>query len=111
MRHYILCICALAFSGCCGLPDIGPQAAPAAKIAAQSSQTTHTGCTLTAGMECGGESLFGGRLDLPNFIPLFRSVWGIVNPGSPSPLKTQADPCARVEADPCSTPGACVVPE
>lgn len=86
----VLCL-GFLLAGCCGM-DAAPSsyAGPTAKPAAQAVTTTHTGCTLTAGMQCGDESIFGGRLDVPNLLPLFRSVWGIVNPGTPSPLAAPA---------------------
>ena len=98
-RLNILCLAvlalALALAGCaCGGSPFGTQT-EVAKPAAQAVSVTHTGCTLTGGMQCGTESIAGFRLDVPDIRPLFRSVWGIVNPGTPSPVKAEADPCGE----------------
>ena len=98
MNHKMLCLVvlpvSLALAGCaCGGSPFGAQAAPVAKPAAQAVSVNHTGCTITAGMQCGAESIAGFRLDVPDLRPLFRNIWGIVNPGTPSPVKAEADPC------------------
>lgn len=78
--------------GCCGTPS-ATKAAPA-RTAAMASTTTHSGCHFDAGFACGGESVFGMQVDLPDIRPLFNLFQSVV-PMAPQAPATY-DPCAEV---------------
>lgn len=73
MRNILaLALMAFIFSGCCS--DGATDARSVARPAAMATDTTHSGCTIVGGMECGGESLFGLRIDTPDLRPLFNLI-------------------------------------
>lgn len=114
MRSFFICallICfALAFAGCgsCGSAPFSASSAPAASAAPQASDAVSTGCRLKAGLECGGVSLGGFDLQFPDIF----TAGGVVMRGLSGSASTQSEcqPATR-STDPCSTPGACAVPE
>ena len=83
----LLC-CAIPLAGCCGAASADAQTATGspdaysypvegvARPAAMASDVTSTGCSLRAGIECGGDSMLGFAIDLPDLRTVFSFFTG-----------------------------------